>query len=167
MNRSVAAALWSTLFAHGVMVAQDPPILLDSLVVTGSSTPSVEHEGVPPAIAMAVANQLSSELNLYGTAEQVVSSQIRLVRLQSVPLRNLRLWRADLSRIQTHRPPYLVSASDHGIYRLGGFPAPELLSLSEYITPDSPSIGDPVDLARMYATLADPNGAAELVFIDE
>jgi len=165
--RHLATALGAIFLTQGSVLAQDPPrSVLDSLVVSGPAVPRVPHEGISAIAAAEVLVQFLAESALLGSPGQVSPEHIRLTRLASPPVSGLQFWRADVSAVRTHWHPYLVVANDSTVIRFGGFTAPELLEISSYIVPDVVDERLARDFSMLYAQLADPNGAVELVFPD-
>jgi len=115
------------------------------------------------AIRELVGTQATSDMAVWA------SSSDQLVRPSDVVLQpgpevsaRLRVVRAMPPRDHWH--PYLIGLSDGQTYRLGGFPAPELLRLAGWLA-DNASGQNVIALARMLSLLADEDGAVRSFFV--
>ena len=169
-THSIALAFVASLMLKSVLAGQADPrgVVLDSVVIAGPQERAGvanAHTGPAAKAAVLVAAQADSELALLHGTRRVEPDQVRLIPFHEQPLPGFQLWRAEISVGQSHWHPYLVAANESGVLRLGGFTAPELL----HAVPALPRVNmsDEVrtlQLARCLAQLADPYGAAELVY---
>lgn len=111
-----------------------------------------------------VAKQVYVELSLSGPP---VSGEInpRDIRLEPGPIvpAKLRILRATVENV-THWHRYIVAEEGGRLFRLGGFQAPELEGVSELIRTKRSNKEEVVEQARLLASLADPEGAVDLVY---
>jgi len=123
------------------------------------------------AIASLVAAQVRAEHLVYGLpneagfdARQVQVETLTTLRGHAsgdVLVRRASAWTLE------HWHPYIVAVVGQRTLRLGGFPAPELREAAELLGEHPASTGGARKLSEVLATLADPNGAQDLLFQED
>jgi hypothetical protein len=117
------------------------------------------------SISELLAIQVSADVGLRtGSLEvQAFPEAVHLETLAALS-DSIQLLRA-VSSAAGHAPPLLIaSARGNTLWRLGGFIAPELIALSRALPASVQSVDVAWKRARLFAQLADPNGASELVW---
>lgn len=147
-------------------LAASPTLCALVLIAAGCTQGNAGSKGAgsnEAAVRRLVAAQATSEFGLWTKSSEVV------VRPEDVALepgpdvgQSIRVVRAIPPRDHWH--PYLVAVRDTQVYGLGGFSAPEIAAVSEWLS-ELPHTENARALARTLALLADDDGAMRSFFV--
>ena len=161
-----------------------PPIAL-ALAILGlsGSAPSEAQVAaprdtvLPPAVARIMSDGARAELlfisgprgdsadkrqNAFFPSEMRLS-EVRRFDTEQLGTPGAQIWIAFPNDVD-HWHHYTVAVQDSEVFRLGGFPAPELLALDRAL---GPAKATESRRAALLATVADPNGAVQLRLSDQ